>query len=177
MKPSEKKPFNPAWIQAAIAFLTLLAAVWIGRSQMDISRNQMAISQKQAEISKSLLDIPFTLSVDVTYEDNTKHLNIYNKGATNVYLWGTKLGTGPTTMDPEPRLITPGGFYYILADTVERDTLAKIPKDGEARGNLHTYLTSQNGTKYVVTTILFAKVSSGKCTIHTQTTSIKPQEW
>jgi len=163
--------------QTAILFVTLLVAVYIGLKQTKISGRQTEISLKQTEISKALLDIQFTVSVDVFYESDSKHLNIYNKGQTNIYLWGSKLGTGAQALENEPRLITPGGLYYLLAESIESDTLANIPQNGELRGNLDLYLTSQNATKYVVTTIIFAKVVSGKCTIHTQTTSIKPQEW
>lgn len=163
--------------QTAILFCMLTAALYIGLKQTEISDRQTEISIKQTEISKALLDIPFTVSVDVVYEPGSKRLNIYNKGQTNLYLWGSKLGTGAQVLEKEPRLITPGGSYYLLAESIESDTLAKIPQNGELRGNLDLYLTSQNATKYIVTTIIFAKVVSGKCTIHTQTTSIKPQEW
>lgn len=156
--------------QTAILFCMLTAALYIGLKQTEISI-------KQTEISKALLDIPFTVSVDVVYEPGSKRLNIYNKGQTNLYLWGSKLGTGAQVLEKEPRLITPEGLYYLLAESIESDTLAKIPQNGELRDNLDLYLTSQNATKYIVTTIIFAKVVSGKCTIHTQTTSIKPQEW
>ena len=80
-------------------------------------------------------------------------------------------------MESEPRLIALGGFYYLLAASVEADVLAKFPQNGEMRGNLQLYLTNQADTKYMATTIVFAKVSAGICTIHTQTVSIKPVTW
>lgn len=170
MNAFEKWQVRVSVAQTAILFCMLIAALYIGVKQTEISI-------KQTEISKALLDIPFTVSVDVVYEPGSKRLNIYNKGQTNLYLWGSKLGTGAQELEKEPRLITSGGSYYLLAESIESDTLAKIPQNGELRDNLDLYLTSQNATKYIVTTIIFAKVVSGKCTIHTQTTSIKPQEW
>jgi hypothetical protein len=171
-------------ITAAILLATFLAALYIGlkqteigRKQTEISIKQTEISEKQAAISQSLLDIPFLISVEVVYDPVLKRFNILNKGQTNVFLWGTKLGDGPVSMENEPRLISVGGFYYLLAPAVESDVLKAHPHNGEMRGKLDLYLTSQNDTKYLVSTIIFAKVSGGKCAIHTQTTSIKPREW
>jgi hypothetical protein len=163
--------------QTAILLGTLLVALYIGLKQTEISGKQTEISAKQTEISKALLDIPFTVSVEVTYDAGTKRFNIFNKGQTNLFLWGTRLGDSPRSMDKEPRLIAPGGSYYLLAQSIESDTIAKVGQSGELRGNLEIYVTSQNSTKYVVTTIVFAEVIAGTCTIHTQTTSIKPEEW
>lgn len=177
MNAFEKRQVFVSVTQTAILFCTLLVALYIGLKQTEISTRQTEISLKQTEISKALLDIPFTVSVDVVYEAGARRLNIYNKGQTNLYLWGSKLGTGAQVLEKEPRLITPDGFYYLLVESIESDTLAKFPQNGESRGNLNLYITSQNETKYIVTTIIFAKVVSGKCTIHTQTISIKPQEW
>ena len=177
MNAFEKSQVITIAIQTVILLCTLFVALYIGLKQTEISSRQAEISVKQTEISKALLDIPFTVSVDVAYEPGSKRLNIYNKGQTNIYLWGSKTGTGPQKIKTEPRIITPGGSYYIFADTVESDALAKFPQNGELRYNLYLYLTSQNATKYVVTTIIFVKIVAGKSKVHTQTTSIKAQEW
>lgn len=177
MSAFEKWQVMVSVTQTAILLGTLLVALYIGLKQTEISAKQADISTKQAEISKALLDIPFTVSVEVAYDPGTKRFNIYNKGQTNIFLWGTKLGDGPRSVDKDPRLIAPGGFYYLLAPSIEADTIAKVGQDGELRGNLELYLTSQNSTKYIVTTIVFAQVMAGQCTIHTQTTSIKPEAW
>jgi hypothetical protein len=157
--------------QTAILLGTLLVALYIGLKQTEISAKQTEISAKQTEISKALLDIPFTVSVEVTYDAGMKRFNIFNKGLTNLFLWGTKLGDGPRSVDKDPRLIAPGGSYYLLAPSVETDAIAKVGQNGELRGNLEIYVSGQNLTKYVVTTIVFAQVIAGACTIHTQTTS------
>jgi len=103
-----------------------LAALYIGFKQVEIKSQQAEISLKQTEISKSLLDIPFTVSVDVVYEPGSKRLNVHNKGQTNIYLWGSKLGDGPQVLEKAPVLITPGGFYYIFADSLEACTRTRL---------------------------------------------------
>lgn len=177
LNPYERWQVVTTIAQTLIALCALLAALYIGLKQVDISARQTEISVKQTAISESLLDISFTVSVDVVYEAATKRLNIYNKGQTNIYLWGTKLGNGPQVMEKAPMIITPGGFYYLLADALERDSLVQFPKDGEMRGEFLAYVTNQNGTKYVITNNVLVKITNGECSVHTQTISIKPQEW
>ena len=94
-----------------------------------------------------------------------KAADIYNKGQSNIYLWGTKLGDGPQVLEKAPVLITPGGFYYILAASHEADTLAKIPKDGEARGDFLSYVTNQKWHEARYHYDPIAQVTDGHCTI------------
>jgi hypothetical protein len=177
MNAFEKWQVITTVVQSVILLGTLLVALYIGLKQTEISNRQAEISFKQAEISKSLAEIPYIVSVEVTYDASNKRFNITNKGQTNLSLWGTKLGDGPKIVEKEPRLITPGGFYYLLANTLESDLLKSIGQKGETRGVLEIYITNLSATKYVIVTIVFAKTINGQLTIHTQTTSIKPEEW
>ena len=79
-------------VQSAILLGTLIAAIYIGLKQAEISKRQADISEVQTNISKSLADLPFVVSVEVAYDHDLKRINIGNKGQTNIYLWGTKLG-------------------------------------------------------------------------------------
>jgi len=72
--------------QTVILLGTLLVALYIGLKQTEISNRQAEISLKQAEISKGLAELPYTVSVEVTYDASAKRFNIYNKGQTNLYL-------------------------------------------------------------------------------------------
>ena len=91
--------------QTAIFLATLLAAIYIGLKQAEISNRQADISEMQTAISRSLADLPFVVSAEITYDQSSKRINIYNKGQTNIYLWGTKLGDGSKVVEQEPRLI------------------------------------------------------------------------
>ncbi|MGA7181404.1 MAG: hypothetical protein WBX11_17715 [Thiobacillaceae bacterium] len=163
--------------QTVILFLTLLAAVVIGFKQVKISNRQADISERQNTISRGLADLPFVVSPEITYDQNSKRLNICNKGQTNFYLWGTRVGDGAKVIEQEPRLITPGGFYYLLADSIEDDLRKALGKQSEVKGLFTIYLTSQNDVQYVVSTIILGKLNGAELTIHTQTTSIRPQAW
>lgn len=164
-------------VQSLILLATLFAAVYIGLKQAGISKLQATISARQTEISKDLAELPYIVSVEVTYEKSKKQLNIHNKGQTNLYLWGTKLGDGRKSVEEEPRLIAPTGFYYLLADSLESETFRSIGSEVEMRRILELYVTSLSAAKYVISTIIFAKINNGIVSIHTQTTSIKQQDW
>lgn len=163
--------------QTLILLGTLLIALYIGFKQIEISSQQTEISLKQTEISKNLAELPYVVSVEVAYDPSTKRINIFNKGQTNVFLWGSKMGDGPALIEKEPRLITPGGFYYVFADQVEAEAIKKTGGNGEMRGDLKLYLTNLNETKYQVSTIIFAKCENNQVSINMQTTSIKPEAW
>lgn len=164
-------------VQSAIMLGTLVAAIYIGLKQAEISRRQADISEAQTQISKGLADLPFVVSVEVAYDSSQKRINIVNKGQTNIYLCGTKLGGSAKTVEKEPRLITPGGYYYILAEILESQIHAHSAQNADVKGELEIYLTSQNGIKYVVRTIVVGEKRGDKIAIHTQTTSISPEEW
>ena len=166
-----------AFAQTVILLGTLIAAIYIGLKQVEISKRQADISEIQTMISKSLADLPFVVSVEITYDPSTKRLNVINKGQTNIYFWGTKLGEGPKLIESEPRIITPSGSYYLLAESLEGNFRKAIGRNSEVRGTFNIYLTSQNDVKYVVSTILLGKLVGEQLMIHTQTTSIRPHEW
>ena len=71
MSAFEKWQVMVSVTQTAILLGTLLVALYIGLKQTEISAKQAEISTKQSEISKALLDIPFTVSVEVAYEPGT----------------------------------------------------------------------------------------------------------
>jgi hypothetical protein len=163
--------------QTAILLATLLAAIYIGLKQAEISKRQAYISETQTAISRSLADLPFVVSAEITYEQQSKRLHIYNKGQTNIYLWGTKLRDGPKVVEQEPRLVTPGGSYYLLAESLEGDLRKVLGMQPEVKGLFIIYLTSQNDVKYIVSTILLGMLSGDQIAVHTQTTSIRPEVW
>ena len=103
MRRFEKFQLALLAVQTAIFLSTLVAAVWIGT--------------RQNEINRQLLDLNFRLSLEITYDKG--HINIYNKGKENVWIWGSQFRDDPMQIDKTGRLIVPGGFYYILTDRLQ----------------------------------------------------------
>ncbi|PYK81892.1 MAG: hypothetical protein DME41_11250, partial [Verrucomicrobia bacterium] len=99
------------------------------------------------------------------------------KGQGNIYLWGDKLGDADRAIEMQPRLITPAGLYYIMADKFESLLLARLGQEAEVNAPLEVYLTSQRGTKYVVHVLLLVQIRNGTVAIHPQTTAIEKADW
>lgn len=163
MSTFETWQLGTAVAQTVILFGTLVAAIYIG--------------SKQTQISKDLADLAFVVSVEVTYDAHRKRINIFNKGQTNIYLWGLKLGDGPKVVEQEPRLITPAGYYYILGETLESQIRLALAQNADVQRQLEIYVTNQIGIKYVVRTIVVGQSYGEEIALHTQTTSIRQEKW
>lgn len=161
MNAYEKWQVRVSIIQTVVLLATFLGALYIGL--------------KQNEINQNLLELSHVVSVELSYAP--QKLNIFNKGRENVWLWGTKFGDGPRTMEPNPRLVTPGGSYYLLTDKLEPEILQKVGQNGDDTKPLEIYIESQINKKYVVRNLLFIQVRTGAISIHSQTISIQEADW
>jgi hypothetical protein len=131
----------------------------------------------QTAINQKLYDMNFNVATEVTYDSNEKKLNVFNKGRENIWLWGNKLDSGPKSIEKEGRLITPGGFYYVLAASMEKEVLEKVGTNGELRVPFDVYLKDGLQRPYIAKVILFIQVAEGKLAVHTQTVSIDQMQW
>lgn len=133
------------------------------------------IGLKQNEINQNLLDLNYSVSVEVAYVD--KQVQIHNKGQTNILLWGNKIGDRQKRLEAEPRYIVPGGFYYILADQWESGLVKTLAQNLESRIPFEVYVESENKRKYIVKGIFFVKIIKGGLEIHSQTLAVAKSEW
>ncbi|MBK7362506.1 MAG: hypothetical protein IPJ01_09430 [Micavibrio sp.] len=148
-------------IQSCILLATCLAALWIGL--------------KQNEINQNILNLQFVVALEVVYTD--KKINIANKGQTNLFLWGTQTLGNNKLIEKEPRLITPGGFYYLNAEHIETEAREKLKTSELTVLTLDLFLKNQNQDKYVVRTIInFAKKGDDLIS-NSQTISVAKKDW
>jgi hypothetical protein len=122
--------------------------------------------QSQAGLTRKQLALDYALSVDLIYAGDL--LQIWNRGKTNIYLWGNKYG-GATDFGKEPMQITPAGSYYLLTNVLQSVIHKQLGQNGEARVPFDLYLTSEDNKKYVAHNTLWEIVKDGTITIHTQT--------
>ncbi len=121
--------------QTIILFFTLVSAIYIGVTQNHINEN--------------LLNLNYFPSIEVAYTPKKKRLQIYNKGNSNIWLWGTKyMDTKPNIKD-KPVLITPNGSYYILAEKFESIVKTQVGKDGETFVPFDLFIEDSNKTTKV----------------------------
>lgn len=149
--------------QAFILTLTLVCAVYIGF--------------RQNQINEKLLNLNYIPSLEVAYTSHNKRILIYNKGNSNIWLWGTKyLNTKPKFRN-EPVLITPGGSIHILAEKFKDLIKELIGNDGEKLIPFELFIESSNNVKYIVKNRLLCIVKNNEVSIHSQTLSIIQQDW
>lgn len=154
---------NAIQVQTVILALTLLAAVMIGL--------------KQNEINEHLLNLNYYPELVVTYEPATKRILITNEGKASVLFWGDKLGLTPKDIGKEPRVITPGAFYYLLTDALQPYLRSLKPQSGDTYLPFDIFIESEDHKRYTVKNLLFFKPENGSFTIHTQTLYVAESDW
>src|SRR5713226_7504773 len=90
-----------------------------------------SLQKTTEEMNKNIeteVGLNYDVAVEVTFDNQVKHVNISNKGRTNVYVWGDKLDQQKPVLDTKGRMIAPGGYSYILADTFYEELGKKMPK-------------------------------------------------
>jgi len=148
-------------IQTTLLMFTLISAIYIGF--------------RQTQINENLLNLNFIPSVEIAYSNG--RLQIYNKGMQNIWFWGTKFDDESPTIEKDPRLITPGGFYYIFGDRLERRIKSKIGEDGEIRFPFELFLESSNKIRYIIRNQLFCIAKKGQIYINSQTLALIQRDW
>jgi len=144
----------------------LLLATFVGALYVGI---------KQYQINKQLIELQHQPSVEVATTPD--QLQVFNKGSSSLWLWGTHVDHSPKTIEREPRLITPQGFYYIPLASLKAGVIGRVGSNGEERLSLMLYIKTTDGRKYVVQNILLCLVQAGQVSVHSQTVGIEHQEW
>ena len=106
-----------------------------------------------------------------------ERLHVNNKGSHSIWLWGTEVESCSKEVEKDPRLITPGGYYYIPADNLKKLVRERLKGDGELWLNSRFFVTTANDRKYLVRNVFYCTVSQGAITIHSQTIGITNEEW
>ena len=141
-----------------------------------------AVSKRQLEVAEKELLLKYELAPIVTYDRERKRLLIQNNGRANFLFWGSRLGrTGQRSIESEPRTISPGSHYYLLADTLEdqvRDQVKKVGPEGDIRGPFEVYMEDGLGRKHTVRYHIWGLMEpSGQVAIHTQFIKIDRTDW
>lgn len=103
---------------------------------------------------------------------DTGQLRLYNRGDSEILLWGTKLGTTSPIIEKEPRMIPSGAFYYFITDQIKA-TIA----NGEEHVPLEIYLSDLSNQHYTANFILFMVIKDSKITMHTQQMGVRKDKW
>jgi len=139
-----------------------------------------SLEKTTEEMNKNIeteVALNYDVAVEVTFDNQVKHVNISNKGRTNVYVWGDKLDQQNPVLEKKGKMIAPGGYYYIIADTFYQELAKKLPHDSQRTVPFKVFLRNENGDEFIVECQFFADWNTGPLAIRTQTTSIRRAKW
>ena len=161
MNALEKSQVVNMTIQSMLLLVAVLGALYIGF--------------KQNDISQQLLDIQYIPSVAFAVEGN--QFRIYSKSKENIWLYGTQTEGLKKNFQEEPRLITPGGYYYIPVEPFKAFIKQQVGNDGEKRIRINLFIQTAHERRYTIRNVLYCAVISGKVEINPQTIGMTLGNW
>lgn len=124
---------------------------------------------------KEQLALNFEMEMALTFQDD--QFQLHNDGKTSVSLWGSRLDGQHAIIEQEPRIITPGRFYFIPAEANEKEIAGKMGANDKTFIPLDFFLANELGDKYVAKFLLLASTTNGKLQIYTQMIGLVKQDW
>jgi hypothetical protein len=119
--------------------------------------------------------LAFEPALDLIYAGD--RLQVWNRGKTNLYLWGTRYNEAPRDMSTVPVVISSGSYYYLLTEKLRRGILETLGQNGEARVPLDLYISTEDKKTYIAHCELWEIVKDGEFTIHTQLHGFERDRW
>jgi hypothetical protein len=168
------------WVGGCEADKQLAALNNLQKSSASTAERLESLQKTTEEMNRNIgteVGLNYDVAVEITFDNQVKHVNIANKGRTNVYVWGDKLDQQKPLIDTKGRMIAPGGSYYIIADTFYGELGTKLPKGSQRLVPFSVFLKNENGDEFIVECQFFAVWYLDNLTIHTQTTSVRRAKW
>ena len=150
-------------VQAALLLAAVLLAFYIGLKQNEINRN--------------LLDLTFSPSIAVIYQDQRIHFN--NHGASAIWLWGTQFGNEEPKINAQGRYIASGSSYSINGEMAYQRFMGELKAIGDLGKREYSFLFESPDDRYYVMTVLLnaKKESETDLIISTQTIAMIEKNW
>ena len=140
--------------------------------------------REQLQTAKEQLELEYMVSVDLVYQD--KQLKIFNRGKTNLFLWGTRFNDFPRDIEKEPRLISPSpqgpfgigeSYYFLSGDSLERTLLGKFGDNGGGFVPMELFITDQRKKKHIIRFTLLVRVVNRTIQISPQNIGVVDSDW
>jgi len=146
----------------------------------NLEKSSGATSDSLVAVRTSLekqLALLYDVSVAVTFDHNLKRIILVNNGRTNLYIWGDQLNRGNRVLEAKPKMITPGGSHYIIADSFYEELGRKLPKGSKDMIPFDVFIKNEVGDSFIIESQFFATWFNDLLTIHTQTSSVRRMGW
>lgn len=138
----------------------------------------LGVSYITIKHSKENLELNYLPSIDVQYSAPSEDIQVYNRGKTNLYIWGSSFSDEATFVDDKGRLITPNGLPYHFPGKNMNQILATLLSDKENTFvPFGLFFKDDRGKKYVSKNYFFVFRKGEQMAIDVQTTDMKQQDW
>jgi hypothetical protein len=152
---------------------------------LDASTSATAASMKALQSTSEAMNtavqtqlaLNYAVSVEITFDVGQQRVNIHNNGNTDITLWGDRLDNQPPVYEKDPKIITHGGFYYVLAGTLYDELRGKLAAGSKATFPFEVYMKDAKGQKYMARCVFVADHGFIPMQVHAQTTSVVPSSW
>ncbi|HLX44581.1 MAG TPA: hypothetical protein VKR43_14145 [Bryobacteraceae bacterium] len=150
------------------------------RENTSASASTLVSLQKTTEtMSRGVQDqlaLNYDLQVNVIYDATGKNVHIINAGRTNVSLWGDHFGNETISIQPEGRIIPPGGVWTVSSKTYA-DYIKNPPKNGSVTLPLILYLKNEHSEEFVLESKLTFEWKDDVLSMRTQVNTVRPEHW
>lgn len=128
--------------------------------------------------SHKTLELNYLPSIDVQYNAPSEDIQVYNRGETNLYIWGSSFNRKEQSTDNRGRLITPSGLpYHFPGHNLNQKLASLLAEKENAFIPFELYFKDNRGEKYVSENYFFVFRKDGQLAIDVQTTEIEKSSW
>lgn len=138
----------------------------------------IAVSFITIKHSKENLELNYLPSIDVQYDAVNQQIQVYNRGRTNLFIWGSNFNGEKQLMDDNGRLITPSGLPYHFPGKDLNQILASLLASKESVFvPFELFFKDGRGIKYTSKNNFFISEKNEQMGIEVQTTEINSRSW
>ena len=138
----------------------------------------LGVSYITAQHSKEALELNYSPSIDVQYDAPNEQIQVYNRGKSNLYIWGSRFNNETIIKNNWGMLITPAGLPYHFPGINLNQGLAKILDDKEmVYVPIELFFKDNRGDKYVSNMFFYVFRKDKQMAIDVQVTSVSKYNW
>ena len=182
-----RKPLNGRWTHSWGSLIVTFPKPGEYRFDLEASADEVSLKTfLQVTVDESSfanpsvpLSIPAIASQfpSVLLLPSVGQLDLHNKGANNLHLWGTKFNGLPAEIEKQARIIGKGTFYYFFTEKLRSAMLTDIGPDGEKLIPFEVYIADDNGKQYIANFNLLIKMKNSIMEVHTQQLGVIAGTW
>lgn len=138
----------------------------------------LGVSYITIQHSKENLELNYLPSIDVQYSAPNEDIQVYNRGKTNLYIWGSSFSNEQPSIDDKGRLITPNGLpYHFPGKNLNQILATQLSNNEDIFVPFELFFTDSRGEKYISKNYFYVFKKDEQMAIDVQTTAVDKYPW